>query len=139
MERNRKNFGEGVKTFGRVCSVALRQARQSEIDVLAKGRIRERHGAGEEFFTHVRHTGAHGSDGVGRASERLRTIRRCWTEASRQSTQSEMDVLARWRFRAFHEPGASNGVVPEDGLPEEGRGYPRSHPGQAAHSLQGTC
>lgn len=135
MEMDQKNFGGGVKAFGRTCSVAFRQARQSEIDVLAKGRIRERHAAEEESCTHARHAGARESAGVAPADNGLRTIRGCWTEASRQATQAEMDVLAKWRFRAFHEPGETDGVDLENELPQEETGYPCSHPGQAAHSL----
>ncbi len=134
MERNLKNFGEGVKAFGRMCSVAIRQARQSEIDVLSRGRIRERYGAGAESSTRPRHTEA-----VARAGNGVHVIRRCWAEANRQATQSEIDVLARRRFRAFHEPGGSDGVARGQKPPEEKTGYPCAHPGQAAHSLQGSC
>jgi hypothetical protein len=46
MEKGSKGASPKIKSFGRVVSVAFQQARQSEVDVLARRRFREFREAG---------------------------------------------------------------------------------------------
>lgn len=98
-------IGAGAKTFGRIFSVALRQAQQSEIDVLSKRSFRDRYEPGEDYSAHLRAAIPRDEKLPARVGGGLRTILGCCSEANRQAMQSEIDVLARRRFRGSHDAG----------------------------------
>lgn len=146
MEKGNKSASPRVKTFGRVISVAFQQARQSEFDVLSKRSFRERYASGNDYLAHLGDTGSHDAMPTTEANSWLRTIWRCCSEANRQAMQSEVDVLARRRFREFREAGVPEGDRPapvgdaggprEARTPQEGnRGRSLPDPGQLEGSL----
>jgi len=145
MEKRNKSASPRIKMFGRVVSVAFQQARQSEFDVLSKRSFRERY-AGDDYLAHPGDTGSHDEMPTSQANSVLRTIWRCCSEANRQAMQSEVDVLARRRFREFRETGVPEGnrLTPvgdagdprEARTPQEGdRGRSLPDPGQMEGSL----
>lgn len=146
MEKGTKSASPRIKSFGRVVSVAFQQARQSEFDVLSKRSFRERYASGDDYLAHPGDTGSHDDMPATQANSGLRTLWRCCSEANRQARQSEVDVLARRRFREFLEaggqedgkpvPGGDAGDLGEAGTPQEGnRGRSLPDPGQLADSL----
>jgi hypothetical protein len=115
MEKGIKSAGPRIKSFGRVVSVAFQQARQSEFDILSKRSIRERYASGDDYLAHPGDTGSHDEMPTTQADSGLRTIWRCCSEANRQAMQSEVDVLARRRFREFREADGTEGNRPAPG------------------------
>jgi hypothetical protein len=122
MEKGTESVRERVRTFGQVISFAIQQARQSEIDVLSKRSIRERYESGDDSPAHVRDTGSHDEMPMTQANGGLLNLWRCCSEAKRQAVQSEIDVLARRRFRESREAGGPEGG---SSAPEGDAGTPR--------------
>jgi len=146
MEKGIKTAGPRIKSFGRVVSIAFQQARQSEFDVLSKRSFRERYLSGDDYLAPPGDTKSHDEMPATQAHSGLRTIWRCCSEANRQAMQSEVDVLARRRFREFREAGVPEGDRPapvgdaggprEARTPQEGnRGRSLPDPGQLEGSL----
>jgi hypothetical protein len=104
-----KRIGTGLKTVCGCVSVAMEQARQSEIDVLSRRSFRERNGLGDPSPTHLRETGLGSKELMTRLGIGLRTFQSCCSEANRNAEKSEIDVSAR---RIFHE---LQGAGPEGG------------------------
>jgi len=125
MEKEIESVSGRIRTFGQVVSVAFQQARQSEIDVLSKRSIRERYESGDGSPAHLRDTRSHDELPTTQGNGGLRTIWRCCSEANRQAMQSEIDVLARRRFRESREaggPGGDSSALEGDaGTPRETR------------------
>jgi hypothetical protein len=122
MEKGSKSASPRIKSFGRVVSVAFQQARQSEFDVLSKRSFRERYASGDDYLAHPGDKGSHDEMPTTQANSGLRTIWRCCSEANRQAMQSEIDVLARRRFRESREAGGPEG---DSSAPEGDAGTPR--------------
>jgi len=147
MEKGIESVHAMVKTFGRVFSVAFRQARQSEIDVLSKRSFRERYESKDDSPAHPGDTRSHDDMLTAKGNGRLHAIWRCWSEANQQAMQSEIDILARRRgFREFREaagpegnrsaPGGDAGDPRETRTPQEGnRDRSLANPGQLEGSL----
>lgn len=109
-----ERVGKGLKTICGCFSVAMQQARQSEIDVLSRRSFRERNGLGDPSPTHLRGTGLGTKELMTRLGIGLRTFQSCCSEATRIAEKSEIDVPAR---RIFHElqgagPDGTDGSAP---------------------------
>jgi len=146
MEKGSKSASPRIKSFGRVVSAAFQQARQSEFDVLSKRTFRERYLSVDDYLALPGDTQSHDEMAATQAHNGLRTIWRCFSEANRQAMQSEVDVLARRRFREFREAGKPESSRPapegdagdpgETRSPEEGnRGRSLPDSGQLEGSL----
>ncbi len=127
----------GVKIFGRIFSDAFQQARQIEIDVLAKRGVRDRYRADGGSSAQHRDEGSPDEIPPTRENGRLRTILRCCSEANRQATQSEIDVLARRRYRVLHGVGGPDAHVPATGEQTDNEGERTAHDEKRVYSIPG--
>lgn len=106
--------GKELKTIRGCFSVAMQQARQSEIDALYRRCFRERNGLGDTSPIHLRGNGLDTKELITRLGIGLRTFRSCCSETHRMARLSEIEVPAR---RIVHElkgagPDGAGELVP---------------------------
>ena len=106
MERAIEDKRSRLQTIRRCISVALQQARQSEIEVPSKRSFRPMYEAGNTPAAHPHDTSPGGNDLVARAGAGLKTFLNCCSEANQQARQSEIDVLVRRFYRESLERGS---------------------------------
>lgn len=105
-----------LKTLCGCFSVAMQQARQSEIDVLSRRSFRHRNGLGDSPPAHLRDTGLAMNELMTRLGIGLRTFQSCCSEAQRRAEQGEIDTTAR-RFYQEMQRAARKGEEGTDPIP----------------------
>lgn len=138
MERAIERKSSRLQTIRRCISVALQQARQSEIENPSKRSFRSLYESGNTPAAQARNTSPGGKDLVTRAGIGLQTFLDCCSEANQRARESEMDVLVRRFYRESRETGSKNRGFqsPEPVGGESGADDQRAlHEGEADPSL----